>query len=73
VTINFNNKDSGVPHNISVYQTVTGGQTKAIFIGKTISGPATIVYNFTAPTTAGTYFFQCDVHPQMNGAFVLSP
>jgi hypothetical protein len=27
---------------------------------------------FTAPSTPGTYYFHCDVHPdQMNGTFIV--
>jgi plastocyanin len=74
VTINFNNLDGGIPHNISVYQNLSGGQTKPVFIGDTIRGPKTIVYNFTAPTTPGNYSFICDIHPQiMVGTFVVTP
>ncbi len=73
VTVNFNNKDSGMPHNFSVYQTLAGGQTKPIFIGNTVTGPANATYHFVAPTEAGTYFFECDVHPSvMNGTFIIT-
>ena len=55
--IAFDNQDSGVPHNVSVYD---GGQ--AIFEGEIVTGPATIDYTFPAPA-AGQYEFRCDVHP----------
>jgi hypothetical protein len=72
VTVNFNNKDTGVPHNFAVYQTLAGGQTKAIYVGDTITGQRTITYKFVAPAGPGNYFFECDVHPlQMNGTFVI--
>ncbi len=72
VTVNFNNKDSGIPHNFAVYQNVSGGQPKAIFVGKTITGPAQTTYQFTAPAAGSNYFFECDVHPtQMNGSFIV--
>ena len=61
VTINFTNNDSGIPHNFSVY--TDSSATQSIFTGKIITGPATTVYTFTAPTTPGNYFFRCDVHP----------
>jgi len=70
VTVNFNNKDSGVPHNFAVYADSSASQN--IFKGDTVTGPATTTYTFTAPATPGTYFFRCDVHPQqMTGDFVV--
>jgi len=72
VKVNFNNKDAGVAHNFAVYQNQSGGGTKAIFVGQTITGPATTTYTFTAPAAGGSYFFECDVHPsQMNGPFIV--
>ncbi len=70
VTINFNNQDSGVPHNFAVYQ--SSAATNAIFKGQIVTGPAKTTYTFTAPGKPGTYYFQCDVHPtQMNGQFMV--
>ena len=70
VTINFNNKDSGVLHNFALY-TDSSAKT-SIFVGSFVTGPATTVYTFTAPTKVGNYFFRCDVHPtQMTGTFVV--
>jgi plastocyanin len=40
-------------------------------VGEIITGPATINYTFTAPSEPGTYYFQCDVHPSMNGDFIV--
>jgi plastocyanin len=59
----FDNQDSGIPHNVSIY-TDQGGE--ALFQGEIITGPAKIDYPVPA-LEAGTYYFQCDVHPQMNG------
>jgi plastocyanin len=64
VTIIFDNRDANVPHNVSVY-TSQGGET--IFQEEPFPGPATEEYMFTAPAEPGTYYFQCDVHPNMNG------
>jgi len=34
---------------------------------------ATTTYTFTAPSTPGTYFFRCDVHPEtMTGQFIVT-
>ncbi len=70
VTINFNNMDSGVIHNFSVYTNASA--TQAIFTGQMVTGPGTMTYNFTAPAAPGTYFFRCDVHPTiMTGQFIV--
>lgn len=57
--------DEAVPHNIAVYDSKGG---KAIWVGETITGPATVTYK-VPPLGKGTYFFQCDLHPveQMSG------
>jgi predicted lipoprotein with Yx(FWY)xxD motif/plastocyanin len=71
VTINFNNKDSGTPHNFALY--TNSSAATSIFVGQTITGPSTVVYTFTAPTAPGTYFFRCDVHPTtMTGSFIVT-
>jgi predicted lipoprotein with Yx(FWY)xxD motif len=68
VTINFDNQDAGTPHNVAVY--TSSSATTSIFVGSVISGGQT-TYTFTAPTTPGTFFFRCDVHPYMNGSFIV--
>ncbi len=70
VTVNFNNMDSGIPHNFAVY--TNSAATQSIFVGQVVTGPATMTYNFTAPATPGTYFFRCDIHPTiMTGQFIV--
>ena len=61
MTVNFDNKDNGIPHHFAVYQ--TSQVQDAIFTEDTVTGPATKTYTFTAPSEPGTYFFRCDVHP----------
>ena len=65
VTIRFNNQDAGIEHNVAIYsgKDATG---ESVFQGEIITGPATANYRFEAPSE-GSYYFQCDVHPQMNG------
>ena len=71
VTVNFNNMDSGVPHNFAVYTDATA--STAIFTGAVVTGPTTTTYTFTAPSTPGTYFFRCDLHPTlMTGQFIVT-
>jgi len=68
VTINFDNQDT-VPHNFALYTDSSASQS--IYVGKVIN-MATTVYTFTAPTTPGTYFFRCDIHPTaMTGSFIV--
>jgi plastocyanin len=69
VTVNFDNRDDGVPHNVSVYTDSLAAT--AIFVGDIITGPDQVTYTFTAPETPGNYFFRCDVHPSMNGDFIV--
>ena len=70
VTVNFDNMDDGIPHNVAVY--MDSSATEEIFVGETITGPAETTYTFTAPEEPGTYFFRCDVHPQqMTGDFIV--
>ncbi|WP_332450740.1 cupredoxin domain-containing protein [Methanoculleus sp.] len=69
VTVNFNNKDSGIPHNFAVYDSSL--RSKQIFVGGIITGPAETTYIFTAPSEPGPYYFQCDIHPSMNGDFIV--
>jgi len=65
VTITFDNRDAGTPHNISIYSDESLGET--LFQGEIVTGPATIPYE-VGPLPAGEYYFHCDVHPNMNGA-----
>ena len=70
-TIAFDNKDSGVQHNVSVYPSATD-LTHPIEQGEIITGPATADYKVPA-LKSGEYYFHCDVHPtQMNGTLRVS-
>jgi plastocyanin len=66
--IAFTNNDTGIPHNVAIY-TEPGGDP--IFQGEIVAGPTTVEYRFPAPDP-GTYYFQCDVHPQMSGSVVVA-
>ncbi len=70
VTVNFDNLDASVDHNIAFYE--TSAAEKPIYVGKIFKGPALMAYKFKAPDTPGTYFFRCDVHPyNMYGQFIV--
>jgi plastocyanin len=63
--IEFVNEDSSaVQHNIAIYEDDSAEQE--IFKGQVIPGGDSITYE-VPPTPAGSYYFQCDVHPGMNG------
>ncbi|MEP7060120.1 MAG: cupredoxin domain-containing protein [Actinomycetota bacterium] len=66
-TIVFDNQDSGIPHNVSIYD-----GTNTLFAKSPQPGPGTVTYPVPA-LDAGTYTFQCDVHPTvMFGTFIVS-
>ena len=60
VTITFDNKDTGVPHNFAVY--ADDGFKQAVAKAEICSAPCqkSVTLQGLQP---GTYYFQCDVHP----------
>ena len=67
-TITFTNKE-GQPHNVSVYRSQGGAK---IVAGEIITGPNKTSEISVPALDAGTYYFQCDVHVNMNGSLVVS-
>jgi plastocyanin len=67
-TIDFNNLDRGIPHNVAIYEDDTARKT--LFKGELIDGPNKITYSVPA-LPAGRFFFRCDPHPDMNGTFIV--
>ncbi len=61
-TLAFDNRDSGIPHNVAIHD----GSGAELFKGEIITGPKVIVYQVPA-LPAGTYTFVCSVHPNMTG------
>jgi plastocyanin len=55
-----------VPHNVSIYG--DAGHSQRVF-GGDLANNGTHVYHVQA-LAPGTYYFQCDVHPTMNGTVV---
>jgi cytochrome c oxidase subunit 2 len=66
--IDFDNKDTGVPHNVSIHKDSAGGQE--VFKGEVFPGPARKTYDVPA-LDAGTYAFVCSVHPNMTGTLTV--
>ena len=62
--IAFDNKDAGVPHNVTLHQgDATGAE---LFKGAIFNGVETRTYT-VPPLDAGSYAFVCTVHPTMIG------
>ena len=66
-TITLVNDDSA-PHNISIYAEEGGDN---IVLGGTAEAGQTVTVDVSA-LEPGTYYFQCDIHPDMNGEVVVS-
>ena len=62
--LTFQNNDAGTPHNVAIY--TDESLSKALFTGEVITGPASTVYDIPA-LPEGSYYFHCDVHPNMHG------
>lgn len=65
--ITYTNAESA-PHNVAVY-TEEGGEE--IFIGEVITGPDVTTQLPIPALDPGTYYFRCDVHPEMEGTVVV--
>jgi plastocyanin len=61
--IAFDNQESA-PHNVAIYRDIS--VTEVVFGSDPFSGPAVVTYD-VPPLAPGTYFFRCDVHPDMSG------
>jgi plastocyanin len=64
----FDNQE-GAPHNVAIYR--DGSASETLFGSDPFSGPASVTYEVPA-LPAGTYFFRCDVHPEMSGQLTAS-
>ncbi len=68
-TIELDNQDLGIPHNVSIYDTANGNET--LYKGEVIYGPRKITYSVPAQAK-GTYEFICDPHAEfMRGTFIV--
>ena len=66
--VSFENKDAGVPHNVSLHLGDVNGAE--LFKGEVFPGVATRVYDVPA-LDAGAYAFVCTVHPTMTGTLTV--
>jgi plastocyanin len=60
---------SPMPHNIAIY--TDASVTVPLFVGDAIES-RDIVYEVPA-LAAGTYYFRCELHPEMNGTLTVAP
>jgi plastocyanin len=63
----YANQERGAQHNIAVY-TEEGG--RAIAVSDSIVGPDAVIELIVPPLEPGSYYFQCDIHPFMNGRLI---
>jgi plastocyanin len=59
----FDNRE-GAPHNVAIYTDDSASQK--VFVEEPFGGPRVVTYQVPA-LAAGSYFFRCDVHPDMKG------
>jgi nitrite reductase (NO-forming) len=67
-TIAFQNEDPGIPHNVAIYKDPSA--SSKVFVGEMVSGPVAVTYQVPA-LKPGTYYFRCDIHPAMDGTFIV--
>jgi plastocyanin len=60
------NQDAA-PHNVAIF--VDSSAAESRFIGELVTS-SIVVYEVPA-LPAGTYFFRCDLHPEMNGTLAV--
>ena len=65
-TLEFDNNDPGIPHNVEIKD--ASGASR--FKGQIVTGPMRVSYQIPG-LEAGTYMFVCDVHPNMTGTLTV--
>ncbi len=58
--------EDAAPHNVAIY--VDSSAAESLFVGELITN-SSVTYS-VPPLSAGTYYFHCDLHPEMNGTLV---
>jgi plastocyanin len=65
--IAFENQE-GAAHNVAIYKDSTAAEK--VFGSDPFGGPASVAYDVPA-LERGTYFFRCDLHPDMKGELTI--
>ncbi len=68
ITIQFANRDIGIPHNIKIFKDTIGGEV--VYDGELFNGDAVKPYE-VGPLPPATYPFECFVHPTMTGTLTV--
>jgi plastocyanin len=71
LTLTFDNQDTGQSHNAHFYAAAPPAGTSLFTSGDPTPGPETQGPVDVDPQKEGTYYFQCDVHTNMNGTFLV--
>jgi plastocyanin len=67
-TVTFDNRDTGIPHNWALYATEDDAGDTDLAIAATEIENAPDTQSVVVPALdPGEYYFQCDLHPNMNG------
>ena len=71
-TIEFDNRDPGILHNVAIYKTQAAGRGDELFVGRIFPGNRKEAYRIEDGIPAGpNAFFRCDVHPGMSGTVII--
>jgi plastocyanin len=67
VSVTLDNQDT-VAHDFAIYENEQDGQAQSnpLFKGDQVAAGESTSYEFKSPAP-GDYYFQCDIHPTMNG------
>ncbi len=68
VTIRLVNAEGAEPHDVAIY--TDSSRSRQLFSGDIVDGGESIDYQIDA-LEAGTYYFDCTIHPAMNGSVVV--
>jgi plastocyanin len=68
-SIDFQNQDAA-PHNVAVYTDESAAE--ALLQGDIVDGGQSTTYEGDPIPEPGDLYFQCDIHPTMNGTFVVA-
>lgn len=75
VVVVFQNLQAGTPHNVAFYELEDGGDPQAgesVFQGDIFEGVDTRPYRIEDGLPQGELYFQCDVHPAMQGVATIT-